>query len=342
MPLTLSPYSHPTTIVLIDDNEAFLRSLTLEMPATMACHGFTSPEAALEFLNAPIDLAPLVDRCFTLDRSRAGRALINLDLGVIEQEINYLQRFRRVSVVLVDYAMPAVNGLQFCERMHDRYARRALLTGVADEKLAVEAFNAGLIHRFIPKHKATAVDAVIAFIAELEREYFTHYLSRLTTALAIDPPAFLVDPAIAVLMQRLIQQERIVEYYMVDEPPGFLMLRSNGSVIRMLLLDDEAHRAQIDFARRFDAPDDIRRGIEAGEVAGLFSGESPADYFGDEPYPWHEKVVPAKRLPGNRNWLVALARDAATDVDFDPARSSYDTYLATLAPDSRSGGRSHA
>jgi CheY-like chemotaxis protein len=328
--LTLSPYCHPTTIVVIDDNEAFLRSLTLEMPATMACHGFTSPEEALDFLNEPIDLAPLVDRCFTLDRSRAGRAVIDLDLGVIEQEINYLQRFRRVSVVLVDYAMPAVNGLQFCERMQDRYARRALFTGVADEKLAVEAFNAGLIHRFIPKHKATAVDAVIAFIAELEREYFGQYLGRLTTALAIDPPPFLVDPAIAILMQRLLQEERVVEYYLVDEPPGFLMLRSNGSAIRLLLLDDDAHQAQIDFVRRFAAPGHIRQGIESGELAGLFSGESPADYFGDETYPWDEKVTPAQRLEGHRNWLVALARDAVTDVDFDPARSSYDTYLATL------------
>jgi CheY-like chemotaxis protein len=331
-PLTLSPYFHPTTIVLVDDNEAFLRSLTLEMPATIACHGFTSPEAALEFLNQPIDLAPLVDRCFTLERSRVDQAIIRLDLGLIEQEINYLQRFRRVSAVLVDYAMPAVNGLQLCERMTDPYARRALLTGVADEKLAVEAFNAGLIHRFIPKHKATAVEAVIAFIAELEREYFRQYLGRLTTALTIDPPAFLVDPAIAVLVQRLLHEERVVEYYLVDDPPGLLMLRSDGSVIRLLLLDGVAHRAQIDFVQRFDAPGHIRRGIEAGELAGLFSGDSPADYFGDEPYPWDERVVPAEILDGRQPWRVALARDAATDVDFDPGRSCYDAYLATLAP----------
>jgi CheY-like chemotaxis protein len=329
-PLTLPPYFHPTTIVLVDDNEAFLRSLTLEMPPSIACHGFTSPEAALEFLNEPIDLEPLVDRCFTLERHRTDQAIIRLDLGLIEQEINYLQRFRRVSAVLVDYAMPAINGLQFCERMTDRYARRALLTGVADEKLAVEAFNAGLIHRFIPKHRATAVEAVIAFIAELEREYFRQYLGRLTTALAIDPPAFLVDPDIAVLVQRLMHEERAVEYYLVDEPPGLLMLRSDGSVIRLLLLDAAAQRAQVEFAQRHTAPEHIRRGLEAGELAGLFSGDSPADYFGDEPYPWDDHVMPAERLNGRQPWLVALARDAATDVDFEPARSSYDTYLATL------------
>ena len=330
--LTLSPYFHPTTVVLVDDNESFLRSLTLEMPSTMAFHGFTSPEAALEFLNEPTGLAPLVDRCFTLDRSHDTRAVIHLDLGVIEQEINHLQRFRRVSVVLVDYAMPSVDGLEFCERMVDPYARRAMFTGVADEKLAVEAFNAGLIHRYIPKHKATAVEAVIAFIAELEREYFNQYLARLRTALAINPPGFLVDPDIAVHVQRLLHDERVAEYYLVNDPPGFLMLRSNGSVIRLVLLDEEAHQQQIDLARRYAAPDDIRRGIEAGALIGLFSGENPADYFGEEAYPWAEKVVPARRLKGAGGWLEALVRDAATDIDFDPAASSYDAYLSQLAP----------
>jgi CheY-like chemotaxis protein len=314
----------------VDDNEAFLRSLTLEMPPTMAFRGFTSPEAALEFLNEPADLAPLVDRCFTLDRSHDSEAVIHLDLSLIEQEINHLQRFRRVSVVLVDYAMPSVDGLEFCERIIDPYARRAMLTGVADEKLAVEAFNAGLIHRYIPKHQATAVEAVIAYIAELEREYFNQYLARLKTALAIDPPGFLVDPDIAVHVQRVIQHERVAEYYLANDPPGFLMLRSDGSVIRLVLLDEASRQQQINFVRRYGAPADIRRGVESGELVGLFSGDSPDDYFGEETYPWAEKVVAAHQLSGRGGWIEAIVRDAATDIDFDPAASCYDTYLAQL------------
>jgi CheY-like chemotaxis protein len=327
--LTLPPYFHPTTIVLVDDNESFVQSILLEMPASIALEGFTHPEDALAFLEEPIDLAPLVDRCFTMDRSRESEAVIHLDFGPIEQEINYRQRFRRVSAVLVDYAMPSVDGLQFCERMTAPYARRAMLTGVADEKLAVQAFNAGLIHRFIPKHRATAVEAVIAFIAELEREYFQQYLGRLQSALAIDPPGFLVDPTMALRLRRLMQQEAIVEYYLVNDPPGFLMLRSNGSVLRLVLLDADAQRRQLAFAREHDAPPHVVRGIEQGEVVGLFRGDSPADYFGDERYPWNDKVHPASRLNAREPWIMALVRDADTDVDFDPAQSSYDAYLTT-------------
>lgn len=328
--LALFPYFHPTTVVLVDDNQGFLESLALEMPASMAFRGFTTAEEALEFVNAPSELPPLVDRCFTLHRSDDAEALIHLDLGLIEQEINHLQRFRRISVVLVDYAMPSVDGLEFCQRMNLPYARRAMLTGVADEKLAVEAFNAGLIHRYIPKHKAAAPEAVIAFIAELEREYFNQYLATLTGALALDPPGFLVDRDIAVHVQRLFHEERVAEYYLVTDPPGFLMLRSDGTVIRLVLLDDESRQRQRDLVRRYDAPPEVRRGIENGELVGLFSGESPADYFGEEAYPWAEKVVPASPVPGSPSWLHAVVRDAAMDIDFDPAASSYDAYLSRL------------
>lgn len=326
--LTLPPYFHPTTLVLVDDNESFVHSLVLEMPASIALEGFTHPEDALAFLAEPVGLAPLVDRCFSMDRSRESEAIIHLDYGQIEREINYRQRFRRVSAVLVDYAMPSIDGLAFCERMNDPYARRAMLTGVADEKLAVQAFNAGLIHRFIPKHQATAIEAVIAFMAELEREYFQQYLGRLQSALAIDPPGFLVDPSMALRVRRLMQQEAVVEYYLVNDPPGFLMLRSDGSVLRMVLLDAEAQQRQLDFARRHGAPAGIINAIASGEVVGLFRGDSPADYFGDEAYPWDDKVHPATRLKAREPWLMGLVRDADTDIDFDPAEASYDAFLA--------------
>jgi hypothetical protein len=127
----------------------------------------------------------------------------------------------------------------------------------------------------------------------------------------------------ALRVSRVMQQEAIVEYYLVNDPPGFLMLRSNGSVVRLVLLDAAARQRQIAFVRRHEAPAEIRRGIERGELVGLFSGDSPADYYGDEAYPWRDKVARpgVATLRAREPWVMALVRDAATDIDFDPARS---------------------
>jgi hypothetical protein len=50
-------------------------------------------------------------------------------------------------------------------------------------------------------------------------------------------------------------------------------------------------------------------------------------------FPWEEHVVPAVPLVGAEHWTVALVRDPPMDIDFDPARSSYDAYLASLRRD---------
>ncbi len=329
-PLSLPPYFHPTTVCLVDDNESFIRSLSLEIPETLAFRGFTDPQVALDLVNRPSPLPPLVDRCFSMERRADEDPVIHLDLGVIEQEINHRERFERISVVLVDYAMPAVDGLQFCAGVRDPYIRKAMLTGVADEKLAVEAFNAGLIHRFIPKHTATAIDKLLSFIDELQQMYFGQYTARLQNALAIDPPGFLVDPVIASRVTQLIAEHQLVEYYLVNEPPGFLMLRADGTVLRLVLLDDQERQQQLDLARRHHAPESIVAGLESGKLLALLSGDSPANYFGSEPFPWSDSVAAAERIQGTRNWHLAVFQDPATDIDFDPAACCYNAYLRTL------------
>jgi CheY-like chemotaxis protein len=328
--ILLSPYFHPTTICLVDDNESFLRSLSLELPPAWACQTFTDPVAALAFLNETPALAPLVDRCFTLDPPSDSEALIHLDLNQIEQEINQPERFRRVSVVVADYAMPSMNGLDLCRNITDPYIKKAMLTGVADEKLAVEAFNAGLINRFIPKHGANATRATLAYIDELQKEYFNQYTARLRNTLAIDPPGFLVDPAIAQWVEQLMRKERLVEYYLLDDPPGFMLLRSNGSMLRLLILNADDMAAQLTFVKQHNAPPAVIDALTRRQAAGLFTGDSPAHYYGAEPYPWQDNLVPVSTVTGVEEWSIGIVPDAPADIDFDPQRSAYDAYLASL------------
>ena len=326
----LSPYFHPTTICFVDDNESFLQSLDLELPGHWACRTFTDPEVALAYLQQPPRSPPLMDRCFTLQR-QAGDAVIRLDLGLIEQEISDVNRFSRNSVLVVDYAMPSLDGLEFCARLQDPHIRRAMLTGVADEKLAVEAFNAGLIHRYIPKQAADPIQLVRQFVTELLYEYFSQYTARLKSTLSIDPPEFLVDPLIAAFVHELMEAHGLVEYYLVDDPPGLLMLKSNGEIWRLAILTPAEMREQAEQARAFGAPQRILRQLASGRAVLFLSGLSPEDYFGDEDFPWAEHVQPADTRPGrDHEWSVAIWKDAPGDIDFDPATACYDAYLRTL------------
>ncbi len=328
--MSLSPYHHPTTICLVDDNQSFLDSMILEMPSMWACRAFTDPHAAAEFLNQPIGLPPLAERCLSRETSTGSDAVIHIDLGLIEQEVNHPDRFRRISVLVADYAMPSMNGLELCAAARDPHLRKAMLTGVADEKLAVEAFNEGLIHRFIPKHGTSATAIAREYIAELQAEYFEQYTALLQGSLTVGKPGFLTDPDVSQWVEALMRTERLVEYYLVDDPPGLLMLGSDGAMFRAMILDPVELSHQLEIARRYGAPDHIVKVIAERRLAVLLAGDSPADYYGAESFPWEENVCAVGPVGDDGKWFVGVVRDAPVDIDFDPRLSSYDAYLATL------------
>lgn len=324
----LAPYFHPTTFCFVDDNERFLDSLQLELPDTMALRIFTQPEPALEFVNRSRGPAPIAEHALALDRTGSSTAALHLDTSLIEAELANTERFARISVALVDYAMPSMNAVEFFERMTDPYTRRAMLTGVADERLAVDLFNEGRLHHFLQKQRAQDIDALVGYMFDMESEYFRQSLARLQLALDLHSAHLFSDSAIASYVQQLMKRERLVEYYYVEDPSGFLMLRANGSVVRLIILTPAERAAQIALAREHGAPAALQSALERGELILSSGGDSPGNYFGSESYPWDEFVVPAQALAGSVPWLVGIQHDPPMDIDFDPRRSSYDAYLA--------------
>jgi len=230
----------------------------------------------------------------------------------------------------VDFAMPSMNGLDFCARLTDPFVRKALLTGVADEKVAVEAFNAGIIHCFIPKQGNETAEVIFDYVDGLQQQYFAQYSARLKSALAIDPPRFLTDRAVADHVAALMEREGFVEYYLSNDPPGLILLDSRGRISRLLVLDEGELRKQARRAEASGAAPAIVSGIERGRFVACLDGDAPEDYFG-ETYPWREKIARARPIAGaTGRYFTALWDDVATDIDYDPAESSYDAYLATL------------
>ena len=126
----------------------------------------------------------------------------------------------------------------------------------------------------------------------------------------------------------LMAEHNLVEYYLVDGPPGLLMLKSNGEIWRLGILSAADLEAQSRLAAEFGAPADLQNRLRAGACVAFLTGLSPEDYFDDEEFPWEEFIQDASRL--SDDWVVAIWKDAPADIDFDPATASYDAYLSTL------------
>lgn len=328
--LSVFPYYYPTTVALIDDNPIFLQSLSLQLHDDLAYQLFTRPMDAVQRVNRPRTERPLYQRVFRREHADdAGDRVIHLDLNLIEREISNPCRFEDISVVVVDYDMPAMDGLECCHAIKDERVKKILFTGVADEKVAVRAFNEGAIDRFIIKSQGNAVTIVNQTIEELQRAYFREISGTLTSTLMLDPPGFLTDPAFLQRFHELMRAHAVVEYYLVADPPGFLMLTADGEISRLIVMDREALDRQRLLAESQGAPAEVLARL-ANRSALPYFFESADSFYEQSGYDWSEYLFEASRLPGARDWYYAIMEAPPVDVDYDAQSATYSAYLDRL------------
>ena len=326
------PYYYPTTVCFIDDNASYLESLTLHIPESWPHRIFHSGASALAHINRPDKPPTLADRCFAPLHSKSDSQLA-LDLGRIEREITRPNRFEDVSVLLVDYAMPNMNGLEMCAKVTDPNTRIVLLTGVADEAVAVQAFNAGLIHQYIRKGVVELQQSTFTLIENLRRDYIANCTVSLFAGLRALPTSFRQDAAFQAYFERTLHANSITEFYLVTEPSGYLLIDAFGQFMRMIVLRDHELAAQELMLTQYGAPAELLKQITARESLGYFY-EHPADY-GDEAFPWHDMIVPAQAVhsdASDETWYVGIHQQPPIDIDYDLSQSSLDYYLNHLDP----------
>jgi len=325
----LLPYYHPNTILFVDDNSSFLEGLKLRIPPSLAYEMFTDPSKALDHLNTPVSIAPLADRCFSLqdhDTSFESTA-IYLDLTLIELEISRATRFSPPAVVVVDYDMPMMNGLEFCQKIQNKKIQRILLTGVADEQIAIEAFNAGLIDRFIRKNDDHALNTIFRYIDELQKNYFANLVDKLSASLAMQPPQYYQENAVLEFITGILTDHNTLEYYMVYEPTGFLLVNSAGTVRRLVLQNSDNIANNIQYAVTHNAPPSIVSKLKGNKVLAFFYQQ--IDTHSDETYPWEDFIFTSEHIKGSE-WHAAFVDSPPIDIEYQPDQASYNSYLQSL------------
>lgn len=331
MEMDVYPYQFPTTVVLVDDDAAFLANFSLALDAALSFRLFDSAAAALAYLNRADQPSPLYQRCLSHYRDAVGCSvadqLIRLDVSALAREIGNPDRFGEVSVVIVDYDMPGMDGLELCRRLRHSRIKRLLLTGVGDERVAVKAFNAGLIDRFISKSERNLAEEVNAAVRELQSRYFRDVQRTLRESLNLEAPPFMRDPVFAAYFHGLLREHGYVEYYFTAEPAGFLLLTADGTLGRLLVYTDADLRSQWEIACDQDCPPELAYALSSGSAVPYFWHTE--GFYRPECGPdWRSYLYPATPLPGAELYYIALVK--RPPLQGHGQVSSYSAYLDWL------------
>ena len=221
-------YRRPGGVVFLDDDPDYLEMLGEVMPPEWHVQLFLRPIACIDLLKQ--DSAQRENDAWLqqeiIHRWREGALLIPQILHYWKSD--GAARFGLVQVAVVDYAMPAMSGLRVLGELQDWPGSRILLTGRADEQLAVSAFNRGLINQFIPKQSPDLRACLTRAVEDLRHQADQRYQQIWCATLSPDQLALLADPVIFQALQNVTQRQGWTEHVVIGAPFGMLALNAQG------------------------------------------------------------------------------------------------------------------
>jgi DNA-binding NarL/FixJ family response regulator len=256
----ISACFYPTTVLFVDDNRAFLDSLVLNIDErSIIPKTFSDPLAALRFLEEDYAPSPFIERCVLHpEEEQVDHRLIDIDINAIRREVFNTARFNEISVVVVDYSMPGLNGLDLCLliREIDPRLQILMLTAENDHNIAIQAFNEGSIDKFLRKDAPEFSTQINTTIYELQQRYFSDMSQFIVACLTQQQPAvsWLDNPEFLSLFQKTCRENNIIEYYLTDIYGSFLFLDRDARPSWLAVKDEEGMRGAYEIALYSDTP----------------------------------------------------------------------------------------
>jgi len=313
---------HPSTVVFIDDNESFLNSLSL-IEGDYIPKLFTKTSAALKTIDAPyqFDIIHMFERCLNLDDSNPllNSEMVEIDMSNIYRHVYDKHRFDIVSTIVVDYDMPEINGLDFLRKVKNQAVKKILLTGAADEKIGLEAFNEGIIDKFIFK-TSDGLNQLKSSILACQRQYFIGLFSEFNKVLSKQGGRLLGSNIHLDILNQYFSNMDLCELYLLNKHRSYLFLDRAGQPYWMFWLDQEDINMYYDLAVDSHANSEILSILKSGNKIPIFYDQDIVDTIsGDQ---WYEYLRDAKKVKiGPKDYYYTIIADQTFNLETDKINS---------------------
>ena len=262
--MSFALYRCPRGVVFLDDDRDYVEMLGEVMPADWYVRLVLQPVACIDLLQQeiPVREADAWVHQEIINRWHEGALLIPQILQYWRED--GAARFALAEVCVVDYAMPAMSGLRVLGELARWPGSRILLTGRADEQLAVSAFNRGLINQFISKQSPDIRLRLTNAIKGLRDQADERHQQIWRATLSPRQHALLCDPLVSAELHSLLRRQGWIEHVVIGAPFGMLALNARGdaSWLQLELADNLQELADMALSQGWDASlvQDIRNG----------------------------------------------------------------------------------
>lgn len=309
---------HPTKVVIVDDNYEFLKRLDALVCRDHAVYMYyNQPQKALGFFNEVYQHDPFPSRyVVNIDEDKWEHRHLDVNIFDIHNEVYRPQRFEEIAVCVADYSMPSMSGLEFLQQLHIPHLQKILLTGEANEHIAIEAFNQGWIHHYIRKQDVMMAQKLKQAIQDAQWSYFTQLSAVITEAIrSVDSTDHAItDPYFQAFFKKLIKAHNFVEAYLCESMGSYFFLDAEGRNYGLMVNTEEQLDmwAESNKAQRINTK--LRRELQSREK--MMCYHNAHGFLEPLIKDWPRYAYPAQTLQGQRTtYYYAFAPDIF-DVDF--------------------------
>ncbi|MFA6036635.1 MAG: response regulator [Legionellales bacterium] len=299
----------PTQVILLDDNSRFLEIMHVTLGDSSIVRAFNNPQRAIEYMKESAG-EPFLRRCLHRpEEMQMNHRLIDVNVDAIAQEIYNPKRFFENTVMIVDYAMPSMHGLDVCEAVKHLPLKKIMLTGEADDTIAVDAFNHGLIDKFLRKGVSSQVIASTAL--ELQKKYFIDQSTIIIDSLTRNmdyPPSCLDDPIFISFFNDFCEKQNYTEFYLLDAMGSFLFLDMDANPTFLIVKDEDGMQTGFEMAELSDTPvnKDLLNSLKNKEKLLYFFDK---EHQKSDANTWDKYIHVATKIEGKDNYYYAITND---------------------------------
>lgn len=232
---------YPTEVVFIDDNDVYLKAIytmVRDSGLPIRVRLFDSVNLAMSYVNGSVyDYNEFTFQSKVLrkvDTFSSTKLAVEVDVAAIHKEVYNENRFFTTSTLVVDYDLGRnkKNGVDLCKNVADSNIRKILLTSNDDLDMVINAFNNNYIHYYIGKRELYEVDTIFKMVLQAQEHYFQLLSEAVYEAIdsTINFPVATNCDAFKLFFAQIIEANKIVEYYLLDQVGSYLLIDADGNV----------------------------------------------------------------------------------------------------------------
>ncbi len=250
-------FMFPLKTMIVDDDNDYLDLLSKELK-NINCSIFNSSEEIIKNLD-PIHITIN----YFLEDNFIG--IRDLNYSNIEQFVN--KHENKQGILIADYSMPNINGIELLTKYYYATLRKILLTNVFTMEEAIDALHKKHINYYLPKER-TAI--LLEVIKEQQLIFFEEITQSIIKVLHSNNSSylkFLSDKIYINIFNEICQKYNIKKYYIINSYGNYYLENDTNKYIFSIYSKDDL----IEIAKDFS--EDSKYNIQHGNLIPSFFSE---------------------------------------------------------------------